>query len=89
MKKLLVLPIALLLSCGEEHTARRSQATYIVKVNYISNYTTAPSDTLSITSRNVPHLFVNNDGVSTLIADHTLNPEAANVRSFQILKITQ
>jgi hypothetical protein len=71
MKKILLIPIVLLLSC-----------------NCDSNLFNTPSDTIYITSRVKPHMYVD-DGVSTLITDNPFNPEASNVRSFQILKIIE
>jgi len=88
MKKLLLIPIVLLLSCNCDSN-KVEDKTYIVKVNYIyNNLFNTPSDTIYITSRVKPHMYVD-DGVSTLITDHIFNPHATNVRSFEILKIIE
>jgi hypothetical protein len=88
MKKLLLIPIVLLSSCNCDSN-KVEDKTYVVKVNYIySSILTLPSDTIYITSRVEPHMYVD-DGVSTLITDHIFNPHATNVRSFQILKVIE
>ncbi len=78
-----------LLSCEGKHLPSEENKTYVVKVNYIySSILTLPSDTIYITSRVEPHIFID-DGLSILITDNPFNPEASNVRSFQILKVIE
>ncbi len=87
MKKILLVLTVGLLSCKEGAEINEKESTYSIKVNYIgTGLQIPPSDTISFSSRNKPSLYIH-EGVSCLIGDDTWTPEAANVRSFNILSV--